>query len=179
MVEVTLRDVREDDVDAYIRMRCDPVMMAELGGPLAPEGMADKVRRDVATVVAGEGLVCMVEVDGEVAGSVLLWTNDDDPPVSETGWMVLPEWQGRGIGKEAMRQLLTRARQEGGWGAIYAHPGVTNAASNAMCRSLGFALVGQDEVDFAGRTLVVNAWRLDADVDPPGMPGVSPPLDPS
>ena len=179
MVEVRLRDVREDDVDVYVRMRCDPVMMAELGGPLPAEGMTDKVRRDVATVAAGEGLVCMVEVDGQVAGSVVLWTNDQDPPVSETGWMVLPEWQGQGIGKEAMRQLLARARAEGRWGTIYASPGVTNAASNAMCRSLGFTLQGQEEVDFAGRILAVNIWRLDPAVAPGGMPGVTTALDPS
>ena len=28
-----LRDVELGDVAAYVRMRCDPVMMAELGGP--------------------------------------------------------------------------------------------------------------------------------------------------
>ena len=179
MVEVRLRDVREDDVDAYVRMRCDPVMMAELGGPLPREGIEDKVRRDVATVVSGEGLIFMVEADGQVAGSVVLWTNDQDPPVSETGWMVLPEWQGQGIGKEAMRQLLASAQADGRWGAIYAHPGVTNAASNAMCRSLGFTLQGQEEVDFAGRILAVNIWRLEPAGAPEGMPGAPTSLHPS
>jgi hypothetical protein len=31
---VRLRDVELGDVGSYVRMRCDPVMMAELGGPL-------------------------------------------------------------------------------------------------------------------------------------------------
>ena len=35
-----LRDVEPGDVGAYVRMRCDPVMMAELGGPRPREGMA-------------------------------------------------------------------------------------------------------------------------------------------
>jgi hypothetical protein len=35
-----LRDVEPGDVGAYVRMRCDPVMMAELGGPQPREGMA-------------------------------------------------------------------------------------------------------------------------------------------
>lgn len=43
-----LRDVELGDLPAYLRMRCDPVMMAELGGPLPADGMAEKVRRDVA-----------------------------------------------------------------------------------------------------------------------------------
>ncbi len=39
---VRLRDIELGDVDAYVRMRCDPVMMAELGGPLPREGIEDK-----------------------------------------------------------------------------------------------------------------------------------------
>jgi hypothetical protein len=42
---VWLRDVTVDDVDAYVRMRCDPVMMAGLGGPLPREGIEDKARQ--------------------------------------------------------------------------------------------------------------------------------------
>lgn len=34
-----LRGVVPDDVDAYVRMRCDPVMTADLGGPLPPGGI--------------------------------------------------------------------------------------------------------------------------------------------
>ena len=43
-----LRDVEPGDVGCLRqRMRCDPVMMAELGGPVPREGMAAKVARDV------------------------------------------------------------------------------------------------------------------------------------
>ncbi len=38
-----LRDVELGDVDAYVRMQCDPAMMAELGGPLPREDIKDKV----------------------------------------------------------------------------------------------------------------------------------------
>jgi hypothetical protein len=41
-----LRDVELGDLGAYVRMRCDPVMMAELGGPLPREGVGEKVARD-------------------------------------------------------------------------------------------------------------------------------------
>ncbi len=34
-----LRDVVPDDVDTYVRMRCDPAMTAGVGGPLPREGM--------------------------------------------------------------------------------------------------------------------------------------------
>jgi hypothetical protein len=37
--QVRLRDVELGDISAYVRMRCDPVVMAELGGPLPREGI--------------------------------------------------------------------------------------------------------------------------------------------
>jgi hypothetical protein len=51
-----LRDVGLDDVAAYVRMRCDPVMTAELGGPQPRDGIEDKVRRDAAEAAAGTSL---------------------------------------------------------------------------------------------------------------------------
>src|SRR5258708_32352877 len=92
--QVRLRDVELGDVSTYVRMRCDPVMMAELGGPLPREGIEEKVARDVQSAAADEAWIKMI-VPGEaapeaVAGSVVLWSHDDEDsgePVSETGWM--------------------------------------------------------------------------------------------
>ena len=58
-----LRDVEPDDVAAYVRMRCDPVMMAELGGPQPRDGIEDKVRRDAAEAAAGTSLIKMIIPD--------------------------------------------------------------------------------------------------------------------
>lgn len=169
-----LRDVELADVDAYIRMRCDPVMMAELGGPLPREGMQEKVRRDVATVAAGEGWIKMIVPDEGaphvVAGNVVLWSHEDeepDPagprpaPITEIGWMVLPEFQGRGLAKRAVRELLRLAHEDGRWGRVHAFPGAGNGPSNGICRSLGFTLVGQREVKFADRVIHSNHWLID------------------
>ena len=158
-----LRNVELGDVDAYVRMRCDPAMMAELGGPLPREGIEDKVARDVRAAAAGTDWIKMI-VPGEnapevVAGSVVLWSHDEDSePVSEIGWMVLPEFQGRGLARQAVRMLLELARDDGRWGLVHAFPAVTNAPSNGICRSLGFQLAGQRDVTFAGRVLRSNHW---------------------
>jgi hypothetical protein len=77
-----LRDVEFGDVEAYERMRCDPVMM-----------MA------------------------------------------------------------AVRALLHRARDEDRWGAVHAFPGISNAASNGIRRSLRFTLLEDRDVTFADRVL--------------------------
>lgn len=74
---------------------------------------------------------------GLVAGSVVLWSHDDGgQPVSEIGWMVLPEFQGRGIGKTAVRALLQLARDEQRWGVVHAFPATVNGPSTGICRSL-------------------------------------------
>ena len=52
-----LRDVEFTDLDAYVRMRCDPVMMTELGGPQPREGIEDKIRRDVDDVGSGRAWI--------------------------------------------------------------------------------------------------------------------------
>ena len=169
-----LRDVELADLDAYIRMRCDPVMMAELGGPLPRDGMAAKVRRDVETVATGGGWIKMILPDAAaphvVAGSVVLWSHEDEEPdpadpapasLSEIGWMVLPEFQGRGLAKQAVRELLRLAHEDGRWGRVHAFPGATNGPSNGICRSLGFTLHGQRDVTFADRILHSNHWSID------------------
>ncbi len=163
---VRLRDVTPDDVDAYVRMRCDPRMMADLGGPLPREGMADKVRRDAEEAAADRAWLKMIVPDparpDRVAGTVTLWSHESaDGPVSEIGWMVLPEFQGRGLGKRAVRVLLEQARDQRRWGAVHAFPATGNAASNGICRSLGFRFLAEIGVDFAGRALRSNHWVIE------------------
>jgi RimJ/RimL family protein N-acetyltransferase len=165
-----LRDVELGDAGAYARMRCDPVMTAELGGPLPREGIAAKVQQDVEQAKAGTQWIKMIIPDeaapGVVAGSVVLWSHDEDgQPISEMGWMVLTEFQGRGIGKRAVRMLLELARDDGRWGMVHAFPGVTNAPSNGICRSLGFTLAEEREITFNNRVLRTNHWIIDPGTD--------------
>ena len=184
-----MRDVRPGDVSTYVRLRCDPVMMAELGGPLPREGIEEKVARDVRLAAADEAWIKMI-VPGEaapevVAGSVVLWSHDDEDggePVSEAGWMVLPKFQGRGLAKQAVRMLLELARDDGRWGLVHAFPATTNGPSNGICRSLGFRLADERDVTFAGRVLRSNHWVINPATDlspaaplfpsPPGSPAL-------
>jgi RimJ/RimL family protein N-acetyltransferase len=168
---VLLRDVQPGDIDAYVRMRCDPTMMAELGGPVPRDGIEAKVETDVRKTRADEWWVSMIVPDeaapGVVAGTVTLWSHEDGEHagLSEIGWMVLPGFQGQGYAKRAVRVMLERARLDGRWGVVHAFPGVTNAASNALCRSVGFTFVGERDVTFAGRELRTNHWQIDPSTD--------------
>ena len=162
---VSLRDITADDLPLYEAIHCDPAMMADLGGPLPKEGLAEKLQRDAATTAAGETWVLVIVPDEDpnaAAGTVTIWTHEEHgEPINEIGWMVLPEFQGRGIGRAAVRTALDRARSEGRWGVVHAFPPVTNARSNAMCRTLGFTFVEERDFKFRDRPLRCNVWRLD------------------
>ena len=169
--QMRLRDVELGDVSAYVRMRCNPVMMAGLGGPLPREGIEDKAARDVQAAAAGKEWIKMI-VPGEtapdvVAGSVALWSHNEDggEPVTEIGWMVLPEFQGRGLARQAVRILLELARDDGRWGLVHAFPATTNSPSNGICRSLGFRFTGERDVTFAGRVLRSSHWVINPATD--------------
>jgi GNAT superfamily N-acetyltransferase len=98
-----------------------------------------------------------------VAGKVVLWSHGEGggEAMSEIGWMVPPEFQGRGLGKRAVRMLLGLARDDGRWGLVHAFPATSNAPSNGICRSLGFRFAGERDATLAGRVLRSNHWVID------------------
>ena len=164
---VGLRPIEERDLELYVALHCDPAMMEHLGGPLPEEGLEQKLARDAAATAAGESCVFVVEVDGVAAGTISVWTNSvEGRDVLEVGWMVLPAFQGRGVASAAVRALVDRARAEGRSDVLHAFPPVDNAASNSMCRKLGFELVGECDYEFRDRPLRCNHWALDLGTAP-------------
>jgi RimJ/RimL family protein N-acetyltransferase len=155
------RDVRMNDLGLWERLRCDPAMNTELGGPQPTEEIPGKLAEDVAAVSTDTSWIVVMESDdGEAMGSVCIWRHDAAPPFSEIGWGVLPEFQGQGVGKRSVAALLERAREDGRWGTIHAFPAITNTPSNGICRSLGFTLIGQEAFEFRGTTLQCNHWEI-------------------
>jgi RimJ/RimL family protein N-acetyltransferase len=143
------------DLALLQRLVGDPAMMEHLGGAESEAKVAERHGRYVQPgsnqfkIVAG----------GEGAGWVGYWERDD---VYEIGWAVLPAFQGQGLASAATAQALERARAEGDRRYVHAFPGVGNAASNALCRRLGFELLGEDEFEYPpGRTMRCNDWRFD------------------
>lgn len=161
-----LRDITMGDLPLYEALLTDPAMMAELGGPLPPEGLADKLLGIVRDAAAGTVWYSVILLDGTPAGTVCIWDHEQDgETISEIGWMVLPAFQGRGLASAAVRAILDRARAERRWQVIHAFPGVTNDPSNAICRRAGFRHVGERRIDYVGRSLRCNHWVLDQAAD--------------
>ena len=176
---VELQPITDADLQLYESILCDPAMMSELGGPLPREGLAEKLRRDVASVEAGEARVFKIVPDGAgaAAGTVSVWDHSwRGETISEIGWMVLTGFQGSGLGSAAVRTAIEMARTERRWDVLHAFPGTSNAPSNAICRKAGFSMIEECDFEYSGRTLRCNHWRLDLRADEATRP--SPPARP-
>jgi RimJ/RimL family protein N-acetyltransferase len=159
LAPVELQAYTDADLALTEALETDPEVMRELGGPIEREKLPGIHRRRLADpwwfkIVAQPG--------GPAVGTIGVWeTRHDGDVLHETGWMVLPAYQGRGIASTALALLIERVKAEPRFPSIHAFPPVTNAPSNALCRKAGFILLGEVDFVYSGRTLHCNHWALD------------------
>jgi RimJ/RimL family protein N-acetyltransferase len=155
----------EDDLPLLEKLMGDPAMTEHLGGPESPEKIAERQARyeDVTDTGNGRMFKIVDEATGEAVGSVGYWEREwRGEQVYETGWSVLPTFQGRGIAGAATAQAIEKARAENKHRFLHAFPSVDNAPSNAICRKLGFTLLEAREFEYPpGNFMRCNDWRLD------------------
>ena len=142
----------------------DPAMMEHLGGPETAEKIAERQQRYEAP---GSGMFKIVDVaSGEGCGSVGFW---------EKEWRDADGLRGRLVGAPGVPGPRDR---RGGDGArveraragehrfVHAFPAVDNAASNAICRKLGFTLLEARRFEYPpGHWMDCNDWQLDLAVE--------------
>jgi RimJ/RimL family protein N-acetyltransferase len=151
----------EDDGPLLAQLLGDPAMMTHLGGPETPEKIADRQRRYAKP---DSGMFRIVDEEtGRGIGQVGFWDKEwRGETVCETGWLVIPEFQGRGVAAQATAQAIEAARTAGRHRYMHAFPSVDNAPSNAICRRLGFTLLEALDFEYPpGNTLRCNDWRLE------------------
>ena len=160
---VTLEPWGSGDLALLERLMGDPRMTEHLGGPESPDKLRERQaryeRRD-----GGDRMFKFVEpASGAGVGSVGFWTKEwRHTQVYEIGWMVVPEFQGRGVAVAATAQAIEFAKGDGKRRFMHAFPNVDNAPSNAICRKLGFELLEACEFEFPkGHFMTCNDWRLD------------------
>lgn len=152
------------DLLLLTRLTGDPAMMEHLGGAESPEKIAERHARYVAhDPKTGVMYKIVDDATGKGVGSVGYWPrNWRGSDVFETGWMVLPEFHGRGIAGTATAQLIDMVRSLKARPYLHAFPSVDNAPSNAICRKLGFELLGATDFEYPpGHMMRCNDWRLE------------------
>ena len=163
-VDARIEPWGDGDLPLLVQLN-DPEMTKLVGGPESPEKLADRQSR--YEKADSRQYKVVVETGGEGIGWVGYWERIWlDQHVWEIGWAVLPSFQGRGIATAATAQLIDRARAEQQHRFVHAFPMVENAPSNAICRKLGFTLLG--EIDFPARRggfVRCIDWRLDLFAD--------------
>jgi RimJ/RimL family protein N-acetyltransferase len=153
-----LRRYTDGDLGLTEALETDPRVMNELGGPIDRARVPALHGRRVGepwwfTIVPGP--------EPTAVGTIGIWEHEfDGESIFETGWMLLPAFQGRGLGSAALGMLIERARAASAFDHLHAFPAVTNLPSNALCRKFGFTLLGPRTFEFRESMLHCNHWRL-------------------
>jgi RimJ/RimL family protein N-acetyltransferase len=162
--QINLRLWEAGDLPLLERLMGDPAMMEHLGGPESPEKIRERHVRYCQSSLSGRNpMFAIVLGPGTAVGSIGYWEKDwQGDQVWETGWSILPEFQGHGIATVAAVLVIQRARSENGFRFLHAFPSVDNPASNAICRKVGFVLRGPVDFEYPpGTPMRCNDWRYD------------------
>ncbi|WP_228373572.1 GNAT family N-acetyltransferase [Demequina soli] len=158
-----LRRWTDADLDVLVAANA-PEMMEHLAGPETPARVARRHEQYVRGWDAGRPSMFTIRRDDApgAVGSIGWWESEwDGAPCLETGWMVLPEFQRRGAATAGVRLVIEDARARGTLPVLMACPNVDNVASNALCRTVGFAFRGELEDEYRGVPMTLNVWTYD------------------
>ena len=161
---VALRAWTDADLPLLRGLLGDPAMMTYLGGPESEEKLLARHQRylDIAGTT-GRVFVITAGVERTAAGWIGYWeTTFRGEAAWETGWSVLPAFQGRGLATRGAALAMEAAAAERLHPFIYAFPAVENLASNAVCAKLGFERLGSESLEYPPGTWMECAiWRGD------------------
>jgi RimJ/RimL family protein N-acetyltransferase len=149
------------DLPLLQKLNGDPALMAHVGGPETAAKIAERHSRYAAP--DSHQFKIVDAAAGRGVGWVGYWERDwHGEEVYEAGWSVLEAFQGRGLAGMATSELIAVARAEGKRRFLHAFPHLDNAPSNAICRKVGFALVGECDFEYPpGMFVASNDWRYD------------------
>jgi RimJ/RimL family protein N-acetyltransferase len=164
MPQIAIEPWTDADLGLLRRLNT-PEVWAHLGGPETEEKVIERHARylDVGPDGSGRMFTVFLLPERVQVGNIGYWEREwQGETVYETGWHVLPEFQGRGIAGAAATAIVDLARDEKRHRQLHAYPSVDNPASNAICRKAGFSLVGEYDFEFPkGNFMRCNDWRHD------------------
>jgi [ribosomal protein S5]-alanine N-acetyltransferase len=135
-----LRPAREDDLDAIHAILSNPQAMTYWSSPAHETIDQSRVwLQKMIGVRLPEGEELIIERDGEVIGKAGLWR------FPEIGFILHPDFWGRGYAGEALRFVLDRAFGVHGLSEVTADVDPRNGKSLKLLRGLGFRETGSKE----------------------------------
>lgn len=136
MTEVSLRQITPDDLPALFENQYDPASAAMAGVPSKEE--ADFYAHRERVMANPANVTLAIIVDGEVAGDVVSWADDEGRHV---GYRIAQRFWGRGIATAALQLLLKEVTER----PLNADLLQSNVGSRRVLEKNGFRLLGPDE----------------------------------
>ncbi|KZR56902.1 GNAT family N-acetyltransferase [Pseudobacillus badius] len=157
---IQIKPWEDNDLDLLFLINA-PEMMQHLGGPESKEQILQRHKRYLELGNRGRMFSIKLLPELQPAGSVGYWqTTWNNENVYETGWSVLPSYQGKGIAAKAVKLAIEEASSENKYKYIHAFPSIENSASNAICRKLDFQFISECEFEYPpGSLMRCNNWR--------------------
>jgi RimJ/RimL family protein N-acetyltransferase len=140
---LVLRPFRRGDVDAvHAYRRLDEVARFLADGPMSREACAEAVQQrtgQVGFVAEGDRVTLALERrgDGALMGEIMLIWQDAAARQAELGYILGPDFQGRGYATEAARAMLELGFGPLAMHRIFARCNTRNIASYALMERLG------------------------------------------
>jgi len=157
-----LRPLATGDIADFVRFMTDGAATEHMlftDEQKTPEGareMAENVIRSYATDAPLFVLAAEEKATGVFVG--ISGLNAQDETQAELFFVLLPEFQGRGLGAEMAAAVVGHAFDALGLAALSASTAIDNAASVAVLEGLGFAATGPED----GLGTGWQVFRLDA-----------------
>ena len=131
-----IRRMKKSDLMPLFRLLSDEKVMEHI----EPVFDLEKTRAFLESAGLGEEpLIWAVEDDGAFIGYVIF--HDYDETSREIGWVLLPEYWGRGFAGELTKELMQRAFSEGKGAVIECAP--AQEVTKHIALKLGFKPAGQ------------------------------------
>ena len=130
-MNLKIRKMTEEDLEPLHRLLSDPEVMRYLEPPFNRERTAEFLEKAMSDTPP----VWTAELDGEFIGYVIWHGYEED--TMELGWVLLPEYWGKGIATSLTKQLMTMTAAQGKKPVIECDPG--QEATKYIAEKMGFS----------------------------------------
>ncbi len=139
---LVLRQILDSDAEPLFHFRSDPRVMQYFGRPLMQEiAEAEKLVSDIhAMFDRNDGVqwaICLLD-DPAMIGTITIWKIDKAHHRAEIGYLLSPDWQGKGLMTEALQAMLAYAFGTLHLHSLEANVNPDNAASITLLERNGF-----------------------------------------
>ena len=162
-----LRMPEESDLHPIFKLRTDKDVNKYIDRPMPehPDQALDFIKMIREGILAGKWFYWIISLkkNADLTGIICLYNFSEDKKTAETGYELLPEFQGKGIMKEAILTVIDFALKKTGVENIHAYSHKDNLQSKSLLRKTGFneesEKTNPEDPDLIAYTLSKDNWN--------------------